>query len=1090
MNAPHRQDVLVGREKVLRTLRLAVDGAVRGRGGLTLLAGEPGVGKTRLAEETSDYARSRHAAVVWGSCWEGKGTPGFWPWLQVLRSLARVGDDGSVLRELGTPTTTGLGHLVPETTTSMRQALGPLAEIGQERFRLFDAIGGMLRAVCQSQPVVVVLDDLHWSDAPSLRLLRFLAQDLRTSPILFLGAYRDVEVVADGPLAGLLGELTWCQHVPLRGLTQQDVTHLVAEVSGIQLSEQAAETIRVATDGNPFFIREIASFLPSADCLNTYREGDLLPAGFTVPGGVTAVVNRRVDRLSCPCVRLLEAAAVLGQEFDLDVLSAVLDQPDETSSVQVTEAIRARLLTSVPGAPARLRFVHALVRQTLHSGLHPTRHIELHARAAEAIEQRHRDDLAPHLAEVAHHLWEAGTEPVKATRYAVEAGRSAMHAFAYEEAVQQFTRAVEFLEGNAQGSAVHRCDVLLLLADAQLAAGNATAARKTLKDAALLAQRADAPDRLAHAALAVGTVYTFGLLDSLELGLLQSALKALPESRTKLRARVLARLAKALVLTPDLESRTRFSEQAVALARESGEREVLGWVLLDRHFAIWGFAPVPERLDIATKIVQLAEQVNDRNLLVHGRVLHMTNLLELGDVAGYSSEVQTFEQLIREHRMTELRWQVPLLRATEAHIAGRMTEAERLAEEGLALGQRVNRPDIIMWYVVASIPKFWQGRSQELEPPVRQLIDAFPDVPALRTFLALIMVETGRAEEAAIELERQAADQFARLPRDFTWMVNLAGLAAICHCVGDRPRAKLLYDLLLPHASCLLRASQIGVGCSGPVTYFLGILAVTQDRTNEAVHHLEAAIATSERIGAPVFAAQARNKLARCLEARGGHEDRRHATDLRRQADTAMHALGIRQIFEPVTTPAEPRPKSATLYREGDYWTIQHSTDPVRIRDRIGMHYLARLLTAPGREHHVLDLAAGSTPDQPRPSTTLGPVLDEKAKTAYRRRLTELTEDLHEAENFGDQGRTETTRREIEALTDQLAAAVGLGGRDRHPGSAAERARTAVTKAIRSAITHITEHDPVLGGHLNQAIKTGIYCAYTPDPTAPLHWTF
>lgn len=1084
MNEPHRQGILVGREKVLHTLRLAVDDAVHGRGGLTLLAGEPGVGKTRLAEEISDYARSRDAAVAWGCCWEGKGTPGFWPWLQVLRSLARAGDGGSDLA------TTGMSHLVPEMATSMRQALGPLAEIGQERFRLFDAIGGMLRAVCQSQPVVVVLDDLHWSDAPSLRLLRFLTQDLRTSPILFLGAYRDVEVDSDCPLAGLLGEWTWCQHIPLRGLTQHDVIRLVAEVSGIQLNDQAAEAIRLATDGNPFFIREIASFLPSDDCLSGYQEGDLLPAGLTIPGGVTAVVNRRVDRLSCASVRLLEAAAVLGQEFELDTLSAILDQPDETSLTQATEAIHARLLTSVPGAPTRLRFVHALVRQTLHSGLYPTRHVELHARAAEAIERRYRDDLTPRLAEVAHHLWEAGTEPVKAAEYAVEAGRSAMHAFAYEEAVQQFTRAVEFLEGSARGAAVHRCDVLLLLAEARLAAGNASAARKTLKDAALLAQRADAPDRLARAALAVGTVYTFGLLDNLELGLLQAAAKALPESQTKLRARVLARLAKALVLTPDLECRTRFSEQAVALARESGDREVLGWVLLDRHFAIWGFAPVPERLDIATKIVQLAEQVNDRNLLVHGRVLRMTNLLELGDVAGYSSEVQTFDHLIREHRMTELRWQVPLLRATEAHIAGRLTEAERLAEEGLSLGWRVNRPDIVMWYLVASIPKFWQGRSQEIEHHVRRLIDAFPEVRALRTFLALIMVETGRAAEAAIELERQAADQFTRVPRDFTWLVNLAALAAICHCVSDRPRAELLYDLLLPHAPCLLRASQIGVGCCGPVAYFLGLLAVTLGRANDAVRHLEAAIAMSERIGAPVFAAQARSKLAGCLEARGRQEDRQHVAELRRQTDATMHALGIRQMFEPVTASREPRPTSAALHREGDYWTIQHSTDPVRIRDRVGMHYLARLLTAPGREHHVLDLAAGAAPDQHRPSTDLGPVLDEKAKAAYRRRMTELTGELHDAEAFGDDGRTETVRREIEALTDQLTAAVGLGGRDRRPGSDAERARTAVTKAIRSAITHIAEHDPVLGGHLNQAIKTGTYCAYTPDPTAPLHWTF
>ena len=1074
MDEADRRQALVGREKVLHTLRLTVDDAAIGRGGLTLLAGEPGVGKTRLAEEVCDYARSQGAVVAWGSCWEGEGTPGFWPWLQVLRSLVRSGEGNSLLRELSAATSE-ISHFIPETTTSMRLIPGA----GQERFRLFDAIGGVLRVVSRSQPIVAVLDDLHWSDAPSLRLLRFLAQDLRTSPILVLGAYRDVEVDAGCPLADLLGELTWCQHVQLQGLAKHDVAELVAEVSGLQLSARAAETLRVATDGNPFFIREIANLLPGQDCLADHDDGDLLPADLTLPGGVTAVINRRVDRLSPSCVRLLEAAAVLGQEFDLDVLSAVLDQPDEISLIHAAEALRARLMKNVSG---RFRFVHALVRQTLYARLCPTRRADMHARAARAIERRHRDDLTPRLAEVVHHLWEAGTEPAKVAEYAVEAGQHAIQALAYEEAVRQFTRAVKILEYSAP---VRRCDVMLLLADAQLATGNTAAARKTLRDAAHLAQRADAPDRLAYAALAMGTVYTFGLLDNLEIGLLHSALKALPDSETKLRARVLARLAKALVLTPDLERRRQLSEQAVALARQSEDREVLGWVLVDRHVAIWGFATVPERLDIATRIVHLAEEIDDRDLLVRGVVLRLANLLELADVAGYSAEIQVFEQLIREHRMIELRWHASLLRATEAHIAGRLADASQLADIGLGLGRRVNRPDIDMWSLVARIPKFWQGHSEELEPRVRRLTNAFPGVPALHTFLALILVETGRPDEAAIELERQSADRFARVPRDFTWLASMTALAAICHTVGDRSRAAILYDLLLPHESYLVRASQIGVGCSGPVAYFLGLLAITLNRTEDGVHQLQAAVAISERIGAPVFAAQARSKLADCLDARGRREDRRRATELRQQANTAMRALDVRPIFQPVATSRQAQPTSAVLRREGDYWTIQHSADPVRIRDRRGMQYLARLLTEPGREFHVLDLAAAPAH---QPSTGLGPVLDEKAKAAYRSRLTELDEELHEAEAFGDPARTETTRQEIDTLTEQLAAAVGLGGRDRHTGSDAERARTAVTKAIRAAITRITTHEPVLGGHLKQAVKTGTYCTYTPDPTAPLHW--
>jgi tetratricopeptide (TPR) repeat protein len=1067
--------VLVGREQVLDTLRLAIDDAVAGRGGLTLLSGEPGVGKTRLAEEACDFARSREATVAWGSCWEGEGAPGFWPWLQILRVVAPGGDGGSLLGRTG-DTLSG--------TTKMRQA--PLVEVGQERFRLFDTITGMLSTACRDRPLVAVLDDLHWSDAPSLRLLRFLAQSLRSSPMLVLGTYRDVEVGADHPLAEVLGELTWCRHLPLRGLPRPAVARLVAEASGVELTEDAAETLRAATDGNPFFVREIAAFLSGADCLSA---PGLTPADITVPGGVAAVVRRRVDRLTGSCVELLEAAAVLGQEFDLDVLSVVLGQPEATTSEQADEAVRTRLLTTVPGTPARLRFVHALVRQTLYSGLAPTRQSELHARAAEAIVLRHRHDLTPPHAEVAHHLWEAGTDPAQTVDYTVEAGHAAMHALAYEDAVSHFSRAVKILEGNVPGSAVRQCDVLLLLADAQLAAGNTTAVRGTIKTAALLAQRTDTPDRLARAALTAGTVDAFTILDDLEVDLLQAALKALPETETKLRARVLARLAKAWVLNSELERRTRLADEAVAMARRAGDPEVLGWVLLDRQVAVWGFAPPPERLGIATKIVGLAEEIGDANLLVCGHILRIANLLELGEVAGYSAGIHVFDQLVRQHRMTELRWQVPLLRATEAHIAGRPAEAERLAEEGLAMGRRVNQPGIEVWYLVAGFfGKYWQGRGEESEPLVRRLIEEMPHIPALRTCLATIQVQTGRTGEAAIELERQAADRFARLPRDFTWLINVAGLALICHCTDDRSRAEILYDLLLPHAPYLLRVNQLGVGCSGPVAYFLGLLATTLNRADEAVQQFEAAVAINERIGAPVFAAQARAKLAESLEARGRNDDRNRAEDLRAQADTAMRTLDIRPLIPPTATRRGPR--SAVLHREGDYWTIQHAASPVRLRDRVGIRYLARLLTEPGREFHVLDLAAAPDADQRLQSTNLGPVLDETAKTAYRRRLAELTEDLQEAEAFGDQGRTEAAHREIEALTDQLTAAVGLGGRDRRPGSDAERARTAVTKAIKSAITTIATHDPVLGGHLRQAVSTGTYCSYTSDPTAPLHWSF
>jgi tetratricopeptide (TPR) repeat protein len=1088
MDGAGNRRVLVGREHVLHTLRLAVDDALTGRGGLTLLAGEPGVGKTRLVEETCDYARSRRAVVAWGSCWEGEGVPGFWPWSQVLRSLTDA-DRNPIVDDVAAAALE-MNQLVAEATTVVRHSPGPLTTAGQERFRLFDEVARLLRACCRSRPLVVVLDDLHWSDASSLRLLRFLAQDLRTSPILILGAYRDMEIDAGHPMAELLGEQTWCQHLRVGGLAQQDVGRLVAEISGLKLGDSAAEMLRAATGGNPFFVRELAGLLADREGLFDGPMVDGLPASLAVPGGVTAVLNRRIDRLSRPCQEVLEVAAVLGLDFDLDVLSAVLERSEEASSTLAAEAERARVLVREPWAPARFRFVHALLRQTLYSRVAPGRRVDLHARAAQAVERRHGDNLTPRVAQVAHHLWEAGTNPAKALEYTVEAAGQAMDALAYEEAVTLFARAANILEGSSPASAVRRCELLLQLADAQLATGSSAAARRTFKEVALVAKRAGAHECLARAALAVGNVYAFGVLDNLEVGLLQTALKALPGDEVKLRARLLARLAKALVLTAGPERRTELSEEAVELARRSGDREVLGWVLLDRHIAIWGFAPAPERLEIATGIVDLAEELGDRDLLACGRVLRLANLLELGDIAGYAAEIHVFEQLVRENRMTELQWHVPLLRVTEAHIAGRLTEAEQWAEYGLALGRRVNHPGIDRWYMTArSLLKLWQGRTEDVEVLARRLIERAPTVSVLRTALALILAETGRREEAAIELERQGADRFSRVHRDFTWLVNISCLAAVCHSVGSRSHAAVLYDLLLPHAPYLVRPNQVGIGCGGPVSYFLGLLAMTLDQPSDAVRHLDEAIAMSERIGAPLFAAQARAKLADCLDARGRREDRRRAADLRRQADAAMRTLGARPILQPAVPLRPPEPRTAVLRREGDYWSVQHSAGPVRIRDRLGLHYLCRLLSEPEREFHVLDLAAPTNGEHGVSSAGTGPALDEKAKAEYRRRRAELQEDLREAESFDDRGRTESIRRELEMITDQLRAAVGLGGQDRQSHSDAERARTAVTKAIKSAIAHIAEYDRILGGHLHQAVRTGTYCAYTPDPTAPLNWT-
>jgi tetratricopeptide (TPR) repeat protein len=1042
-----------------------VDRAAAGNGELVLVAGEPGIGKTRLVEEAVEYGRTEGAAIAWGCCWEGGGAPAFWPWIQVLRTLVQRLPDKGREHLAGE-----LGRLVPEFGALPE----PVDMPEHERFRLFDAIAGLLRRVAEDQPLVVVLDDLHWADAPSLLLLRFVARELRRRPVAVIGAYRDVELAPEHLLLDAAAEE--CRHFSLAGLGPSEVADLVLALTEETLSASAEASLHRATNGNPFFVRELVH-LGAAGNRNAT----------VAPETVQTAIRRRVGALSPACSRLLAAAAVLGQECESTVLAIVSEQSEEAVTRLVSEAVSARLLETTP---AGIRFGHALVRETLYTELSPRQRTELHARAADAIEQRYQDHLESQLGELAHHLWQSGREPERATEYAVRAGRRALGGFAYEDAVLHLSRATRILEGRAFTEVDQRCEVLSLLGRAQTLAADLPATRETYERAAALAQRAGAWEYIADAALAVGVDYEFGVRDELEIRLLESALEHVPERQVALRARLLATLARALLFTPESARRAQLSEGAVTLARRSRDTAALAATLFDRHLAVWDFADPPERLGIADEIIELAHHRTDRALVVRGHVLRLANLLELADMPAFDAEVDRYARLVQDYRLRQLDWHVLFLRATQHYVAGRFPEAERLVAEGMARGRRVGQPSVDVWAsALLATVKLWQGHAEEAIDALRQAAETVTAVPAARAGVVVLLADSGEPAAARVEFERLAADDFSHLPRDLTWLIALASLAAACHVLEDDVRARVLYELLLPHEPYLMRMNQGGVGCSGPVSYHLGLLARTMRRYDVAEEHLLAAVALSERMGAPVFAANARVKLAECLTARGKAEDRERAAALRHHAEEVFTALDIRPILcRAEAAPHTPPTAVAELHRTGEYWTLTCAGRTVQLRDSIGLRHLARLVTAPGQEIHVLDLA-GDAAGRTKPADgCLGPVLDDHARTAYRARLAELTEDLDEAEQFGDSARAEAARHEIDALTEQLTAAYGLGGRPRQPGATAERARTAVTKTIKAAIARIARHHPTLGNHLSHAVRTGTFCVYSPDPAASVTW--
>jgi AAA ATPase domain len=1069
MGRPRR--TFVGRQRDLDELEERLAAAAAGRGSLVLVAGEPGIGKTRLADELAGRARSLGASVLWGTCWEGDGAPAFWPWIQALRDHAGRQDPATLRAELGDGAA-DVARLVP----GLADRLGdlpesPALEPDQARFRLFDAVAGLLRRAGEAEPLLLVLDDLHWADRSSLALLRFVARELRDARLLVLGTYRDVELgrsPAAEPLAKLAGR---AHHLTLGGLGEDDVAELLALTTGRPPDFDLAQAVHRRTGGNPLFVREVGRLLGAED----------RPA---IPEGVREVLRRRLDGLPAGCTEQLEVGAVLGQEFRLDLLGAVAGGPAEAQLALLDHAVQARLVERVPGTVAGYRFTHALLREVLYERLPAAGRVALHRRAGQAIEERFAADLEPRLAELAHHFRQAAAagEQRKAVRYATLAGRRALGQLAYAEAATHFERALEALDLEPAGPA-ERCELELALAEARMAAGEIAAARAGYQRAAALARGMGAAEPLARAALGLGSEVTALVVDELQVRLLEEALEALGSGDGVLRARLLARLAQALVFTPDLGRRAALSEQAVAMARRVGDPATLAAVLYDRHLAVWGPDNPADRLAIAAEVVELAERVGDRALALQGRGLRTADLLELGDPAGLRAEIEAYERAATQLRQLHYLWHVPLLRATQALLAGRLDEAERLASEGFAVGQRAHDQAVGVYVpVVVAVVTWLRGRLPELEGAMRELVARYPAVPAWRGALVLALALDGREDEARAELDWLAARDLADLPRDQQWLCNLALLAMACQRLGDRRLAAVVYELLLPCAGRLVPTTRLAVGCLGAVSHYLGILAATMGRWDDAAGHLEEAVGTTTRAGAVPFLALSRYEHAHALRARGAPGDSELAAAQLREATAAARALGL-------VLPAEPEtPAPAALFRrEGEYWTIAYRGAAARLRHSAGLGHLARLLGNPGQELHALDLAAGDAAGRERDGDP-GPVLDDQAKAAYRRRLGELTAELEEAERWADPERAARARAEADALTEQLAGAVGLGGRDRHLPSAAERARVNVTKAIRTAIRRIAEHDPALGEHLTRTVRTGTFCVYAADPATPQRW--
>ena len=451
MVASQPVDIFVGRQGEMERLVGAFGDSLSSRGRLVMLAGEPGIGKTRTAQELAIHAQAQGAQVLWGRCYDSEGAPPYWPWVQPLRDYMLGVDQPRLQSELG-PGSEDIAEIIPE-LRDLLPGLGPppTLEPQQARFRLFESIAKFLCKAAQSQPLVLILDDLHWADEPSLMMLQYLVRQIGQSRILILGCYRDMELSRQHRLSETLAQLSRepvFLRETLRGLDLEDTGRFIQSATDSTPSRNLVEAIYSHTEGNPFFTSEVIRLLSDRGELDLARTGSI--GSIRIPEGVREVIGQRLNRLSDSCNQVLTMASVIGREFDFGLLRILDPEKSEDALLEtVDEAAAARLIEELPGAIDRYRFSHALVQQTLSEELTTSRRVRLHARVAIALEDLYAGQADAHAAELAQHFAEAEAHlgPEKMVRFSLTAGNRALAAYAFEEALVHFDRALEAREG-------------------------------------------------------------------------------------------------------------------------------------------------------------------------------------------------------------------------------------------------------------------------------------------------------------------------------------------------------------------------------------------------------------------------------------------------------------------------------------------------------------------------------------------------------------------------------------------------------------------------------------------------------------------
>lgn len=874
----------VGRAGTLDQLRDELDRATGGELRIALLAGEGGVGKTRLAAE---LAESRDdITVLYGRCEQDEVRP-FRLWSGLLRTAMRaIGEDD--LRTVVGPDGPILSRILPELVKGLDVPPGPPADLESERQALFGSVMRMIGRLTAIKPLLIILDDLHWADRSTLLLLSSLAGDDPPKGVLALGIYRDNELPEESPLLETVANLQ--RHLPavrlkVEALDTESVRRLIRD----RVDETLAATLHDQTGGNPFFLEQIVRHLEET--------GTSDPA--SVPAEVREVISQRIARLPEGGPELLRRAALIGRDFDIETLQATTADEEDRVIELLDAGVAAGLLDESPTVPGRYSFVHALLRSTLSGELSLTRRTRVHRSIGESIEQQVRGHSDRRIGELAWHFGQAGPgESDRAVLYATRAAEQAEERLAYVEAVGFYDDAIRACRADQPVDQGVLARLLLNRAEAEWRMGELQRAGDTFFEAADAARESGLPDLLARAAIGTnwGSWEAFDVDRGRQLSLLEEALTVIGPGNGPLKAQLMAFLGHALYLGGTSTERARSlmldaRRMAAGLDDPAAEFVVLGASAV----LMWEPQNRDERFAYTLRMAELAEVSDDPEDKAEALAWRSVAALNLGLRDQLDADQARHAQLSRT--LPQIRVAAQAMRAIRCFIEGHWVEGERLTAE--AVESEVPQSAVMaMNDALLFMVRAQQGRLGEYIE-LLEIKDRFTDDwetwPIWRLGLILGVFQAGRAGEAAKLLEAPGADGLDGSAGRHITMPVYFGIAGLLFAeLRDRARAEALAEMMEPYTGEWTIFGPAG-STFGPVDLILGEMRLTANQDELAIEPLEAALEMCETMSALPYRARAELALAEALRRTGGDQDR--AAELREAGKTTALELGMQPVL-------------------------------------------------------------------------------------------------------------------------------------------------------------------------------------------------